>query len=249
MSATTMKTVGELAAENPAAARVFEKLGIDYCCSGSNTLEQACRAARLPLEQVRDSLEIALETARAMAPDRDWKIEPLADLIAHIRSTHHQYTRAELARLGPLFDKVCSVHGKYHPELARMRATFGDLAQELATHMMKEEVVLFPYIVRMEEAILEKSPVLPPPFGSVRNPVAVMQQEHDGAGQALVEMRAASNGYLAPPDACASYRTLYQALAEFETDLHQHIHLENNILFPRAVEMERSLKETAHASR
>jgi regulator of cell morphogenesis and NO signaling len=249
MSATTMKTVGELAAENPAATRVFEKLGIDYCCGGSNTLEQACHAARLPLEQVRDSIEMALETARAMAPDRDWKIEPLADLIAHIRNTHHQYTRAELARLGPLFDKVCSVHGKNHPELARMRATLGDLAQELATHMMKEEVVLFPYIVRMEKAILEKSPVLPPPFGSVRNPVAMMQQEHDGAGQALGEMRAAGNGYLAPPDACASYRTLYQALAEFETDLHQHIHLENNILFPRAVEMERSLKETAHVFR
>ena len=242
MSAIMTKTVGELAAENPAATRVFEKLGIDYCCGGSDTLEQACRAARLPLEQVTDSTEMALETGRAVAPDRDWKNEPLADLIAHIRNTHHRYTRAAIARLGSLFDKVCAVHGKNHPELARMRATFGGLAQELATHLMKEEMVLFPYIVRMEEAVLERSTVLPAPFGSVRNPVAMMLREHDGAGQALREMRAASNGYIAPSDACASYRTLYQALAEFETDLHQHIHLEDNILFPHAIEMEQGIE-------
>src|ERR1017187_10327402 len=122
MSATTMKTVGELAAENPAATRVFEKLGIDYCCGGSNTLEQACHAARLPLAQGTASIEMALETAPALAPDRAWKIEPLADLIGHIRNTRHQHTRGDLARLRPLFDKVCSVHGKSHPELARVRA-------------------------------------------------------------------------------------------------------------------------------
>jgi regulator of cell morphogenesis and NO signaling len=107
-------------------------------------------------------------------------------------------------------------------------------------HLMKEEMMLFPYIERMEEAVLEKSPMLPPPFGTVRNPVSMMMHEHDGAGEALRELRAASNGYAAPPDACASYRALYQALAGFEADLHQHIHLENNILFPRAIEMERA---------
>jgi regulator of cell morphogenesis and NO signaling len=241
MSAIMTKKVGELAAENPAATRVFEELGIDYCCGGDNTLEQACRAARLPLEQVTDSMEMALETGRAMAQDQDWRTGSLAGLIVHIRSKHHQYTRAAIARLGPLFDKVCSVHGENHPELARIRAAFGGLAQELATHLMKEEMVLFPYIVRMEEAVLEKSPVLPAPFGSIRNPISMMLHEHDGAGQALREMRAAGNGYIAPADACASYCSLYQALAEFETDLHQHIHLENNILFPRAIEMERGV--------
>ena len=240
MLAIMNKTIGELAAENPAAATVFEKLGIDYCCGGSNTLKQACFAAGLPLEQVSDTLEMTLETDRATAPDRDWKSQPLADLIAHIQSAHHQYTRAALARLEALFDKVCRVHGTNHPELARMQATFGGLAQELTTHMMKEEMVLFPYIVRMERAVQEKSTVLPAPFGSVRNPVAMMLHEHDDAGQALREMRAASNGYAAPSDACASYRSLYQALGEFETDLHQHIHLENNILFPRAIEMAES---------
>ena len=237
---STEKTVGELAAEHPAAARVFEKLGIDYCCGGSKTLGEACREAGLPLGQLRDTLDSVLSAAAATAEERGWNTAPLADLTAHIRNTHHRFTRAAMTRLEPLFAKVLSVHGNNHPELAKMRRTFAGLVQELSTHMMKEEMVLFPYIERMEEAILEQSPVLPAPFGTVRNPVAMMMHEHDGAGEALREMRAAGNGYAAPPDACTSYRALYQALAEFETDLHQHIHLENNILFPRAIEMERA---------
>jgi regulator of cell morphogenesis and NO signaling len=144
-----------------------------------------------------------------------------------------------MARLGPLFDKVCSVHGKNHPELLQVRASFRGLVQELTMHMMKEEMVLFPYIVRMEESVIQKEPVLPPPFGSVQHPVSMMQHEHDSAGNALRAMRQGSAGYTPPGDACVSYQTLYKALAEFETDLHQHIHLENNILFPRAIEMER----------
>ena len=240
MNVTTEKTVRELALENPAATRVFEKLGIDYCCGGTKSLEQACRAANLPLDQVLDSLEMAEQATRAAQKDHDWPTEPLADLIAHINRTHHKYTREELARLGPLFDKVCSVHGKNHPELLDARASFSGLSQELTTHMMKEEMVLFPYIVRMEEAVIQHEPVLPPPFGSVQNPVSMMEHEHDSAGNALRAMRQASNGYTTPADACVSYQTLYRALAEFEADLHQHIHLENNILFPRAIAMERA---------
>jgi len=238
MSVTTEKTVREWALENPAATRVFEKLGIDYCCGGNKSLEQACRAANLPLDQVLDSLEMAEQATRSAQKIHDWSSEPLADLTAHINSTHHKYTRAEIARLGPLFEKVCSVHGKNHPELLQVRASFAGLAQELTMHMMKEEMVLFPYIVRMEEAVIQHEPVLPPPFGSVQNPVAMMVREHDSAGNALRAMRHASHGYTPPPDACVSYQTLYKALLEFEADLHQHIHLENNVLFPRAISME-----------
>ena len=172
------------------------------------------------------------------APARDWQTEPLADLVAHIRDTHHAYTRDALARITQLLDKVCSVHGANHPELRGIQTTFAALRQELSMHMMKEEMMLFPYIVRMEEAVLADEPVLPPPFGTVRNPVAMMMREHDGAGEDLREIRAASNGYTAPADGCITYQTLYRALAEFEADLHQHIHLENNILFPRALTME-----------
>jgi regulator of cell morphogenesis and NO signaling len=239
MSKTAEKTVRELALENPAATRVFEKLGIDYCCGGNKSLEEACRTANLPMDEVLDSLEMAEQSARAVQKDRNWPTEMLADLVAHINSTHHKYTREEIARLGPLFDKVCSVHGKNHPELQHVRASFRGLAQELTTHMMKEEMVLFPYIVRMEEAVIQREPVLPSPFGSVQNPVTMMMNEHDSAGEALRAMRQASAGYTPPGDACISYQTLYKALADFEGDLHQHIHLENNILFPRAIEMER----------
>jgi regulator of cell morphogenesis and NO signaling len=130
------------------------------------------------------------------------------------------------------------VHGKNHPELQIIQVRFRGLADELTTHMMKEEMVLFPYVVRMEESVMQKEPILPPPFGSVQNPVSMMMHEHDSAGDALRAMREASAGYVAPPDACVSYQTLYKALAELEADLHQQIHLENNILFPRAIAME-----------
>jgi len=238
MNISAERTVRELALESPATTRVFEKLGIDYCCGGSKSLEEACRAANLSLAEVADSLKAAEEAEQVPGPNGDWQQELLADLAAHIIKTHHKYVREELARLEPLFDKVSSVHGKNHPELPAMRATFQGLAQELTVHMMKEERVLFPYIVRMEESAIAKEPVLPAPFGSVRNPVAMMIHEHDSAGDALRVLREASNGYNAPPDACVSFRTLYQALRAFEADLHQHIHLENNILFPRAVALE-----------
>jgi regulator of cell morphogenesis and NO signaling len=239
MSVTTEKTVRELALENPAATRVFEKLGIDYCCGGSKTLEQACQAARVPMNQVAGALAASHATSNAPL-DRNWQAEPLSELVAHIRGTHHAYTREEIARLGPLFDKVCSVHGSHHPELLRLREIFRGRAEELTTHLVKEEMVLFPYVSRMEESVEAREPVLPPPFGSVRNPIEMMMNEHDGAGGALRQMRQISNGYAAPEDACVSFQTLYQALAAFEADLHQHIHLENNVLFPRAIEMERA---------
>ena len=238
MSVTMEKTVRELALEQLGGARVFEGLGIDYCCGGKQTLEQACRAASVPIDKVIDALEAAHHTGTATTSQTNWQALPLTDVIIHIKNAHHQYTRQELARLGPLFDKVCSVHGKNHPELLQLREIFQGLAQELTTHLMKEEMVLFPYIERMEESVLQREPILPPPFGTVQNPVSMMEDEHDSAGNALRAMRATSNGYTAPPDACVSFQTLYRTLAELEADLHQHIHLENNILFPRAIAME-----------
>ncbi|MGC2186315.1 MAG: DUF542 domain-containing protein, partial [Terriglobales bacterium] len=169
MSLNTAKTVRELAVEFPNATRVFEKLGIDYCCGGNKSLKEACATVNVSADEILDSLEMNEEESRASRKGRNWQVEPLADVIAHINNTHHKYTRAEIARLGPLFDKVCSVHGKNHPELQHVRASFRGLAQELTTHMMKEEMVLFPYITRMEESVIEGQPVLPPPFGSVQN--------------------------------------------------------------------------------
>jgi len=242
MSVTSTKTVRELALDFPNATRVFEKLGIDYCCGGNRSLEEACDTAKISVAEVLDALESAERTSRAKQSARNWQAEALADLIAHINNTHHKYTKEEIARLGPLSEKVYSVHGENHPELGQMRAVFQGLAQELTTHMMKEEMVLFPYIVRMEESVIQKEPILPPPFGSVQNPVSMMMHEHDSAGSALRALRKLSSGYNPPQAACVSYQTLYKALADFEADLHQHINLENNILFPLAIAMEQGEK-------
>jgi len=237
MNVSGTKTVRELAVEIPNATRVFEKFGIDYCCGGKKSLDEACSAAKLPVDEVVKALEASAEpTAAEFALPSG----SLAELIDHIVKTHHKFTREEIARLKALLEKVCSVHGKNHPELLAIRETFLGLAQELTLHLMKEENVLFPYIIRMEEAVVQNEPVLPAPFGTVQNPVRMMVQEHDGAGEALRGIRNASRDFSVPEDACISYQTLYQALPAFEADLHQHIHLENNILFPRAVEMEES---------
>lgn len=240
MTIATEKTVRELALESPASTRVLEKLGIDYCCGGNKSLEQACRAANLKIDHVLDSLSEANQAALVMQTEQNWDAEPLANLIGHIQSTHHKYTRDEIARLCPLLEKVCSVHGKNHPELFQVQEVFKRLAQELGAHMMKEEMILFPYILRMESAVAGQEAIAPAPFGSVQNPVSMMEHEHDSAGNALRAMKQASNEYSAPSDACISYQTLYKALAAFEADLHQHIHLENNILFPRAVALEKA---------
>ena len=161
MNLDTAKTVREVALNNPAATRVFEKFGIDYCCGGNKSLEQACGEANLQIQQVLESLKSAATAADGRREGKEWVTEPLAELIAHINTTHHKYTREEIGRLRPLFDKVCNVHGDKHSELQQLRHDFHALAQELSTHMMKEEVVLFPYIERMEEAVIAREPVLP----------------------------------------------------------------------------------------
>src|SRR5581483_2820723 len=167
MNLTAERTVRELALEIPQATRVFEKFGIDYCCGGGKSLEDACSAARIDIGQVFAALQSASEE------DRGHEASPngsLASLIDYIISKHHRYTRDELARLDPLLDKVCAAHGERHPELLEVRQQFRALSQELSVHMMKEERVLFPYIERMEEAFVEGVPVLPAPFGTVENP-------------------------------------------------------------------------------
>jgi regulator of cell morphogenesis and NO signaling len=239
MTITTTKTVGEIAAAIPGCTRELEKLGIDYCCGGSRTLDQACVEAKLPVQEVLERLKKSADAAAQNPPTEDWQSKPLADLIAHIKATHHVFVRTECPRIQALGEKVAGVHGQNHPELLQVQEQFAALSGELAIHLMKEEQILFPYLVRMEECILAAEPAPPAMFGTVMNPIGMMMQEHDGAGEALRSLRSITKDYAVPPDACISYRTLYEALRGFEADLHQHIHLENNILFPRAAAMER----------
>ncbi len=237
MIATDNRKVKELAVQIPGAARVFEQFGIDYCCGGNISLGEACGKAGLRLEDVLASLERARQEP-APTPAEDWSQGPLTALAAHIVEKHHAFTKTESSRLEELFAKVSAKHAARHPELALMQTTFREAAEELRNHMMKEEHILFPYLAAMEKAVTEKRNPPPAMFGTVENPIRMMTKEHDDAGEALRALHEASHGYAAPEDACVSYRELYRSLAAFEADMHTHIHLENNILFPRALEME-----------
>ncbi|PYS53169.1 MAG: iron-sulfur cluster repair di-iron protein [Acidobacteria bacterium] len=236
MTLDTSTTVRELAVRAPGATRIFEKLKIDYCCGGARTLGVACAVAGVKTDDVWKLLEEVGQTASSETID--FQTASLTELVKHILDKHHVFTKEEMERLDALTEKVCSVHGQNHPELLRVKSLFQSLCVDLKPHMFKEEQVLFPYIIRLEEAVSRKQTPMPPPFGTVRNPVRMMMFEHDTAGELLRELREATSDYTMPADACISYRTLYQAMEAFEQDLHQHIHLENNILFPRAVEME-----------
>ena len=234
-NATT--TVKEIAATMPQATRVFEKLKIDYCCGGSTPLLEACTNAGVDFEELQNLLA-HVAAAPATAPAIDFQHATLPQLIDHIVEKHHVFTKEEMARLEPLFAKVVSVHGENHPELRQANALFKRLCAELTPHMFKEEQILFPYIVALVKTVAHKMAAPFAPFGTVNNPVRMMMMEHDAAGEILRELRAVTNDYKVPPEVCISYKTLYEALLAFEQDLHLHIHLENNILFPRAVETE-----------
>lgn len=226
-------TVREVAARVPESTRLFETLQIDYCCGGNRPLTEACASAGVEVDSVMEQLSVlgkSAPTDKAV----DFQKLSLTDLITHIVDTHHVFTKSEMSRLRALVTKVISAHGANHPELLTVGELFQRLCADLEPHMFKEEQVLFPYIIRMEKA----ETVLLAPFGTVRNPIRMMMMEHDTAGDILRKLRAVTADYRVPSDACISYQTLYQALEGFEKDLHQHIHLENNILFPKAVELE-----------
>ncbi|HKV40557.1 MAG TPA: iron-sulfur cluster repair di-iron protein [Blastocatellia bacterium] len=234
MSVSATSTVKEIAIQVPGATRVFEKLGIDYCCGGGRTLEAACSAAGLTAGEVVRSLESQATPKTSETEAKNWPGQPLGSLINFIVEKHHVFTTEEMDRIEPLIAKVLSVHGARHPELAEIETLFASLKDDLTLHMRKEERILFPYIVELEAAKLNGLPGPSPVFGTVKNPVRMMRLEHDTAGEILHKIRERSSGFTVPADGCISFKTLYGALQGLEQDLHQHIHLENNILFPRA---------------
>jgi len=239
------KTVRELAIGIPNATRIFEKMKIDYCCGGNKSLEEACATAGVEVAELERLFAQATESDAPLNGLLDLQNLTVTDLIGHILAKHHVYTKEEMARLQPLIQKVIGSHGEKHPELRHIGELFQRLCADLTPHMYKEENVLFPYIEELEASLLQNRPVPFAPFGTINNPIRMMMMEHDTAGDLLRELRALSSDYAVPADGCISYQTLYHALEAFEKDLHQHIHLENNILFPRAVEMESKLQNSA----
>lgn len=225
-------SLGKLVLERPSRARVLESFGLDYCCGGAQTLEAACMAAGVSLE----TIEEALRTADALSPtptlDEDLRTYSLSQLVDHVVNLHHTYLKSEMPRLMALSRKVSSVHGGRHPELIELNEIVQTLMQELFEHLQKEEQILFPMCRELER---QGGPV---EFhcGSVANPIRVMRHEHETAGEALHSLRRLSGDFMVPADGCGSFRALYDGLAVFEKDMFAHVHKENNILYPRALE-------------
>lgn len=236
MTISSTAKVREVALEIPQATRVFEKLKIDYCCGGDKPLSDACATAGLDVEKVIELIAQSETDTKGNAPDL--VNATLTDLIGHILDQHHVYTNDEMARLEPLTEKVIAAHGVNHPELLVIRDLLQLLFADLRQHMFKEEQVLFPYVLELDKAATLGRQLPSSCFGTVNNPIRMMTTEHDNAGEILREVRRVTSNYSVPADGCISYRTLYEALEEFERDLHQHIHLENNLLFPKAIQLE-----------
>ena len=234
MDRSASTTIGEIVATDFRTAAVFDRFGIDFCCGGRRSLDEACRSASVDPGEVARALD-ALPPAVPLSDDpRVW---PLDQLTEHIVSTHHAYVRSAMPVILAHLEKLVNVHGERHPELMRVLAHFARLSRDLEQHMMKEEQVLFPYVRELALSAAGGRRTRSP-LGSVENPIRMMEREHRDAGDEMHAIRGLTGGYIAPPDGCGTYQVCMKELGQFEQDLHRHVHLENNILFPRAVDLE-----------
>lgn len=243
MNITPDTRVAEIATGNPATIRIFQHFGIDFCCGGKRPLHEVCAEKQMTFGELRTALENAdapgTTGASTGIPAAD---APLAELVRFIVDQYHADLRAELPRLGQMAAKVLDAHGARYPEmLPALASTFREMRQEVEEHMMKEERVLFPYVERLEALAASGEGLPASSFGSIRAPIGMMEHEHETVGRALARLRELTGGYVPPADACNTFRGLYHGLAELEKELHEHIHLENNVLFPRAARLEEEL--------
>lgn len=239
MQSQSCVTIAEMAAASLAAVRVFERLGIDYCCNAKRSLAEVCREKGLDANVVQSEVDAAAGARKGV--DRDWATAPLRDLADHIVNTHHEYLKREFQPLAERVENVYRVYNeRYGPTLTGLPEVYAGLRSELEMHMVKEERILFPAIVAAESAAASGAPPPRTPFGPVANPIGMMEAEHDNAAQALAQIRLITGAFAIPDYACETFSALITGLHALEQDLHLHIHLENNILFPRAIELERS---------
>lgn len=238
MQEFTSKTIREIALEIPLTTRIFEEFNIDYCCGGRKPFIEGCQNAGVDPKLVLAKIERALEVFGNSSEFEYLEKKTASDLIDYILETHHVFTKKEIVRLTNLMEKVSNKHGAAHSELIELRDAFRLLCDDLIVHMRKEEAVLFPFIKMLEASLSKNLSVPVSPFGTIKNPIRMMFAEHDAAGELLRKMRNVTKNYWLPEGACPSYSGLYFGLQDLERDLHQHIHLENNVLFPQAVELE-----------
>lgn len=246
MNIDKTNNIGALVAEDYRTAQVFKKHGIDFCCQGNRTIQEACEANQIDVGQVVTDLNKLGQTKSESAMDfQAWPVDLMAD---YIEKKHHRYVEEKTQEIKPFLEKICRVHGEKHPELFEINQLFLESAGELAAHMKKEELILFPFVRNMIKVKKENSPFVTPHFGTVENPIQMMMHEHSNEGERFRKIEHLSNQYTPPADACNTYRVTFAMLQEFEADLHLHIHLENNILFPKAIALEKSNKVLANKS-
>lgn len=232
--------IGALVAKDYRMASVFKKNNIDFCCNGNRSVDEACRAENIDSETLIRELEAAGTTADATGVDYNtWPLDLLAD---YIEKKHHRYVESKIQEITPYLEKIVRVHGDRHPELKEVELLFKESAGELSAHMKKEELVLFPFVRKLTEAQKQGS-TISAPFGTVENPIRMMMHEHEGEGERFRKIAELTNDYTPPEDACNTYRVTFALLKEFEEDLHLHIHLENNILFPKSIDTEKILNQ------
>lgn len=239
MIADTKITIGEIVAEDFRTASVFSKYGIDFCCKGHRTLEEVCDRKSITVSELVEELS---SISNASGGTTDFLSWPSDLLIDYIEKKHHRYVEEKTPALLQFLNKLCKVHGDRHPELFQINELFLGSAGDLAAHMKKEELILFPFIKKMLKAKSDGQPLEVPHFGTVENPVAMMKEEHTNEGERFETIAQLTDNYNPPADACSTYRVAFAMLREFEQDLHTHIHLENNILFPRAIAMEKEFQ-------
>lgn len=242
MNDTKEKTIGQMVAEDYRTAQVFKSHKIDFCCKGNRTLQEVAKKKGLDLETLWEELDAVQNNNTGDQPD--FKTWPLDLLIDYIEKKHHRYVEQQIPILKQYLNKLCHVHGNKHPELFGIFEHFSGSAGELAMHMKKEELVLFPWIRKMVSMAQNEKELGHPQFGTVKNPIQMMMEEHDNEGERFRKIAALSSDYTPPADACNTYRVAFSLLQEFEEDLHRHIHLENNILFPKAEILEKRVLNT-----
>ncbi len=238
MNISQEQIIGELVAQDYRTASVFKKYGIDFCCQGNTTINNACKKKSIDTGLVLYDLD---EVAREKGSSIDYQIWPLDLLIDYIVKKHHRYVVEKSIEIVPYLNKICEVHGERHPELFEINDLFNLSVEVLARHMKKEELDLFPYIQKMVQAKHEGTKIVVPGFGSIENLISIMEEEHTIEGDRFRKIEELSNHYTTPADACNTYRVTIALLKEFEDDLHLHIHLENNILFPKSIKLEKEL--------
>ena len=233
MSELMTKSLAQIVNTNHLAATVFEKYHLDFCCKGKRTLQQACTEGELKIEEVLSDLE---RTAKGNSISIQYENMSLRQLADYIVMTHHSYVKKEIPAILGYLEKVASKHGDRHPEMVKVFQLFATVKEEMGQHMQKEEQILFPRIKEVEQQLGEGSEIIISNT-FLLSPISMMEEEHDHAGSLLSEIRQLTNDYNPPADACTTYKLSFAALQAFELDLHQHVHLENNILFPKALQM------------